>query len=99
MERLGQDRYASEAASHAVRAVTAREHERDVALVENVGRGEALVPPQIDVKNGGIDISVARQHERLVEQAGQTDDVPSKINQEILDHHGDHRFVFDNQDA
>src|SRR5262245_41517537 len=99
MKRLGQHRHVVKAAGEAVGAVAAGKYEWNLAFAENVGRSEAVMSPQIDVENGRVDVGVARLRERLIQRADKADDVPSKVCQEILDHHGDHRFVFDDQDA
>ena len=92
-------RHVFETIRKAVRAIAGSEHEGDTAISQDIGYGKSVVAMQVYIENRRVDLSVSRQRSRLLQPACEADHAPSQLFQKIFHHHGDHRFVFDDQYA
>ena len=81
------------------RAISGCKDEGDTALTEQVRNREDHRFPDFDVEDGRIQFDIPCQSEGILDLRGRPNHFAAKIEDHVLDQHGDHRLVLDNKDA
>ena len=99
LERFGQHDVLAEWHRDAGRPIAGREEKRDALAVEDFGNGRRPLAAKIDVEDRRIEPFRLDELKGFRGIAGRPDRHAAEIAQHILDQHGDHGFVFDDENA
>ena len=61
--------------------------------------GAALICAQDTLTSRPNSSTASKRVQALLDETAFAHDVPSEVSQKVFDHHGDYRFIFDDEDA
>ncbi len=99
LEGLLQRRPVAVAVGQAAFAIAGDEDKGQAASGQNVGDRENLLPVEIDVENGGVEVAAGGKRARLSDGTDRRGHAIAEIGQHVLQQHADEIFVLDDEYA